>query len=243
MKLKPADFAREAGVSRQAIFAKIKNSTLMVDSAGFLDTDNPINSAYISDPDRKRRQAAIAPPMPPAGTGTETTTTSTLPPIPASLPAAIQTEEGIAAAAGVPAKLLSLTLRELVVGYNGLYNLEKHARTLRELVVSAEKEQRMQERGLKLIERDFVTSRLFQYIDVLMRQIIEYPESAADAIVAKIMSEGPDARGDLVFMMRDNLGRIIAGAKDQIIKELNGLRGKYQKELEENTPEAVNEAL
>jgi hypothetical protein len=226
MKLKPADFAREAGVTRQAVSAKIKNSTLIIDAAGFMDTENPVNAAYISDQGRKSRKAAAWPP-----------------PVAAASPPPLipQTEAEICAAAGVPAvELLSYTLREIVAKFNGLYNLEKHAKTLRDITMAAEKEQRMAERSLKLIEKDFVTSRLFQYVDVLMKQIIEYPEGAVDTLVAKVLSDGPDARGDLVIMLRDGLGRIIAGAKDQLIKELNGLKGKY---AEADKLEEINEAI
>jgi hypothetical protein len=227
MKLKPADFAREAGVTRQAVSAKIKNSTLIIDAAGFMDTENPVNAAYISDQGRKSRKTPSAPPpvaaasMPP-------------PPIP-------QTEADICAAAGVPAvELLGYTLREIVAKFNGLYNLEKHAKTLRDITMAVEKEQRMAERSLKLIEKDFVTARLFQYVDVLMKQIIEYPEGAVDTLVAKVLSDGPDARGDLVIMLRNGLGRIIAGAKDQLIKKLNDLKGKY---AEADKLEEINEAI
>ncbi|MDR3335559.1 MAG: hypothetical protein LBT16_00005 [Treponema sp.] len=110
--------------------------------------------------------------------------------------------------------------------------------------MASEKEQRIQERALKVIEKDFVRSRLFQYIDVLMRQIIEYPEAAIDAFVSKVLSEGPDAKEELVSTMRAGLGRIIAGAKDQVIKELNGLKDKYTAtdKLEEIN-EAIREAV
>ncbi|GHU41110.1 hypothetical protein FACS1894190_08820 [Spirochaetia bacterium] len=88
------------------------------------------------------------------------------------------------------------------------------------------------------------TLRLFSYIDVLMRQLMEYPESVMDAFVARVLSEGADCRGELVSMMRDGLGRIIAGAKDQVIKELNSLKGKYTgndkiDEISETIREAV----
>jgi hypothetical protein len=231
MKLKPADFAREAGVSRQAIFNKIKNKTLIVDPVGYMDTDNPINSAYISDPDRSRRKAAAASSLPAPGT---------ISPAGQAAPAAgaeaapgppvLKSDTDIAAAAGVAVEMLSLTIRELVIGYAGIQGIERYARTLRDLTATAEKEQRTKERGLKLIEKDFVTSRLFTFVDVVCKQIIEYPESAADAIIALALSEGPESRPSLVNMMQEGLGRIIAGSKNQIIKELTGLKGKYQKE-------------
>jgi hypothetical protein len=227
MKLKPADFAREAGVSRQAISTKIKNNTLMVDPAGYLDTDNPINSSYISDPDRSRRRAANSAPAiitaPPGQAAAG-------PPVP---PPGLKDDTDIAAAAGVAAEMLTLTIRELVIGHAGVQGVERYARTLRDLTATVEREQRTNERGQKLIDKDFVTSRLFTFVDVVCKQIIEYPESVADAIIAMILSEGPESRPSLVSMMQEALGRIIAGSKSQIIKELAGLKGKYQKE--ENT--------
>jgi hypothetical protein len=238
MKLKPADFAREAGVTRQAVGAKIKSNTLIIDPAGFLDTENPVNSAYISARSRSGRRAAPGPaPASPANPATPG-------PVPPSPPPIHQGFDISAAAGGIPAELLSLTLREIVLKYNGLYNLEKHAKILRDLTMASEKDQRIQERSLKLIDKDFVTSRLFQYVDVLMKQLIEYPEAAVDSIVAKVLSDGPDARADIIISMRDALGRIIAGAKEQIIKELNGLKGKYNgmDKLEEIN-KAIREAV
>jgi hypothetical protein len=232
MKLKPADFAREAGVSRQAISTKIKNNTLIVDAAGYLDTDNPVNSAYISDPERSLRKAAASFPAPAAGIAPATG--------PPPSAAGARSDADIATAAGTAAEMLSMTIRELVMAHAGVQGIERYARTLRDLTATAEKEQRTRERGLRLIEKDFVTSRLFTFVNVICKQIIEYPESAADAIIAKIMSEGPEARPALVSMMQEALGRIIAGTKSQIIKELDGLRGKYQRE-EDKIPEIAGE--
>jgi hypothetical protein len=233
MKLKPADFAREAGVSRQAVSTKIKNKTLIVDAAGYMDTDNPINSAYISDPDRPRRKAALS--SPPAVPGTTAspaasaarTASATGPP---AFPAGAKNDADIAAAAGTAVELLSMTIRELVMAHAGVQGIERYARTLRDLTATAEKEQRTRERGLKLIEKDFVASRIFTFVDAVCKQIIEYPESAADSIIAKVLSEGPEARPSIVSMMQEALGRIIAGTKNQLIKELDSLRGKYQQE-------------
>ena len=226
MKLKPSAFAREAGVTRQAVRAQMKKGLLVVDAAGFLDTDNPINSAYISA--RSRRGAHR--------TANSYFPESNIAPTRSLLE---QQDAEFAKSAGVPAELLTMTLRDLVIRFNGLYGLEKHAKILRDVMMAIEKEQKIQERGLKLIEKDFVTSRLFQYIEVLMKQIVEYPESVTDTVIAKVLSEGPEARGTLVVMLRDGLGRIIAGAKDQIISELESLKGKYTGNASE---ESLNES-
>ena len=47
MEVSKADFARMAGVSKAAISKKSKNKRLIVNSAGLLDTDNPINRMYL----------------------------------------------------------------------------------------------------------------------------------------------------------------------------------------------------
>jgi hypothetical protein len=225
MKLKPVEFARQAGVTKQAISAKIKNQTLIIDAAGFLDTDNPINSAYISDPGRKAKKTALSVLAAPGATAppgeTATGTSPSASPIPV-------TDAEIAAAAMVPAtELLNYTLREVVMRFGGLYGLEKHIKALRELTATAEREQKMDERAVRLIPKDFVMSGVLAYLNYLNRQLIEYPEMAVDKIVPKIISDGPEARGEVILIMRDGISRIIAGAKEQAKKELNSLRGRY----------------
>lgn len=223
MKCRPADFAKKAGVSKQAIHAKLKNKTLVVDDAGFMDTDNPVNSAYISDTGRRARNIVQFP----VPAGTKAVSTAPAPPAEAS-PAVPMTEADIAAAAGVPAtELLNFTLRDIVIKFSGIYNLEKHARTLRDITMAAEKEQRMAERALRLIPKDFVSSRLFPFLNMLMKQLIEYPESVADHVVSKVLADGPEAREAIILMLRDGLSRIIAKSKEQVIKELDSLRSRH----------------
>jgi hypothetical protein len=223
IKLRPADFAKQAGVTKQAVHTKIKNKTLVVDDAGFLDTDNPINSAYISDTGRKRRNIVPFP-----VSGAPAPIAANFAPQPGGVAPAPMTEADIAAAAGVPAtELLNYTLRDVVIKFSGIYNLEKHARTLRDITMAADKEMRMQERSLRLIPKDFVTSRVFPFLNMLMKQLIEYPEAVADNIVSKVLADGPGAREAVILIIRDGLSRIIAKSKEQVIKELDSLRSRH----------------
>jgi hypothetical protein len=80
---------------------------------------------------------------------------------------------------------------------------------------------------MRLVPKDFVMSGVMAYLNYLNRQLIEYPEMAADKIVPKIISDGPNARDEVILTMRDGISRIIAGAKNQAIKELNGLQGRH----------------
>ncbi|MDR1389079.1 MAG: hypothetical protein LBJ31_03805 [Treponema sp.] len=235
MEVKPAEFARLSGVSRQTISGKIKNKTLILNSGGMLDTENPVNAAYMSRhgpggnmgggfgfsaaPPPAKKNGASSGIGPPLQTG--------------AAPGRAGTDSIIAQAAGVPVALLNLTLRELVTRYGGnLLSLEKHAKILRDLTMASEKEQRIQERRLALIEKDFVVSRLFQFIDVLMKQLIEYPESAASSLAATVLAHGeaglPAARAEISGKIKSGIESIISSAKQQIITELNGLKSKYQ---------------
>jgi hypothetical protein len=47
-EVKPAEFARICGVAPSVISRKMKNGTLIRNAAGFLDTENPVNSRYAS---------------------------------------------------------------------------------------------------------------------------------------------------------------------------------------------------
>jgi hypothetical protein len=60
-----------------------------------------------------------------------------------------------------------------------------------------------------------------------LKQLLEYPDAAVDEIMAIVISQGADARPHIVVAMKRGLGKVIAGSKDHIVKELNGLREKY----------------
>ena len=209
------------GVTRQSIFAKIKKGTLIQNSAGKLDTENPLNAGYLSEKRRQQEEAqAIT-----GSIATKQTGGIQSPILHRNLP-----EPVAASAIGVPAELLNLTLKELVMRYSGILPLEKYAKILKILVESAEKEQRIKERRLTLVDKDFVISRIFQYVDNLMIQILEYPESTADDIVARVLAEKEAARHTVVETMKTGLSKIIANAKEQVINELNGLKHKYHED-------------
>lgn len=221
MEVLPAEFARQAGVTRQSIFAKIKKGTLIQNSAGKLDTENPVNAGYLSEKRRQQEEAqAIT-----GSIATKQTGGIQSPILHRNLPDPVA-----ASAIGVPAELLDLTLKELVMRYSGILPLEKHAKILKILVESAEKEQRIKERRLTLVDKDFVVSRIFQYVDNLMIQILEYPESTADDIVARVLADKETARHTVVETMKTGLSKIIANAKEQVINELNGLKHKYHED-------------
>jgi hypothetical protein len=248
MEVKPAEFARLAGVSRPSISGKIKNKTLIVNAAGLLDTDNPVNARYISTQNRKAAEAATAIYT---GKGSNPVSPGKPPASGAVLPAApLADDYTIAQLALAPREVLGLTIRELILKFPGLDKIERYAKILKDITMAAEKDQRMKERSLTLIEKDFVVSRLFGFIDTLTKQAFDFPEAIADRIIALSKAQGEAARNDVVLIMREGIGRVVAGAKDQIIAELNALKSKYQndsrsdykfEELKQAIEEARNE--
>ena len=211
-----------AEVTRQSVYSKIKNRTLIVNAAGMLDTDNPINSRYLSD--QRRRKGGLAPAqLPPDSHGGD----GAPPQYPGPRHPLLKGDAAIAAEAGVPQELLDLPLRDLIVRFGGLYGLERQAKILQQITAANDRYQKTQERGLKLIPKDFVQGTTIQFIKNLSRQLLEYPDAAADELIAKVHAHGTDAKPEIILVLRGGLGRIITGAKEEIIRDLEMLKGKY----------------
>jgi hypothetical protein len=228
MEVKPAEFARIAGVSRPSISEKIKNKTLIINAAGMLDTDNPLNASYISKHKQRQAEAAAADyaksggvvSIAPHEKFTGVNFQSAVP----------QDNFQLSQLAGVPMELLNLTMRELVLKYPGIDKIERYAKILKETTATAEKYQRMEERNLTLVSKDFVISRVFTFLDTLVKQALEYPEAAADRIISLVQAEGEGCRLPVIEAMREGLSRVVSGAKEQVITELKTLKSKYQKD-------------
>jgi len=223
MEIRQAEFARLAGVSRATVSEKIKNKTLVVNSAGRLDTDNAVNSAYLAN---RRQKASDALSGGPIIQGNEKGKPNSSPSRGSSTTWTTTTATG--SQTGVPEEKLGLTIRDLITKYGNMANVEKYVRILKDLTAADEKDQRVRERRLSLIEKDFVVSRVFAYLDVLMNQLIDYPESVIDMIIAKVQMDPSAARVDAVITLRNGMTGIIGNAKDVIIKEINSLKTKYQ---------------
>ena len=205
MEVSKADFARMAGVSKAAISKKSKNKRLIVNSAGLLDTDNPINRMYLEKHQKElNKMSGVIPgisagaPVAPA----EPTAPAAVLPVPSAPGAAIpgQPAETTTTAparrtykdstgpkleyAADANKMLNMTLRELLQNYNGLDGIEKYAKILKDLMAADERAQRIQERRQLQIPKDFVISRLFGYINQQNNRLLDLPESMADQLIA-----------------------------------------------------------
>lgn len=224
MEVTPAEFARQAFVSRQSINGKIKNGTLIVNSAGKMDTDNPINRAYLEKHRNQLQQDAA----------TEAFLQKQKMEIQAAAEKSanellenIQNNNQISAA-----ELQGMTLGEIVRKFGNLEGIDRFVKLQKDLVTIEEKNQRLQEKRLQLLPRDFVIARLFGFQQQQASRVLDVPEAGADQIVAMVMANPDGCRQKIIEYMRDLLSRAIGGAKDHVVNELSSLRAKYDDSME-----------
>jgi len=233
-EVRQAEFARICGVKPPVISRKIRNNTLIRNAAGLLDTENHVNARYIAKCRLKANNKAIDTPIHQEDKR----------PIPAPVDFSRLSDHEISEYSGLPQRLLGYTLRQLVEKFRGLPGMQEYVRMLKDLTAADERYQKVQERRLHLVDKDFVTARLIQYLEMLMKQLLEYPESATDEIIALVQSQGEAARLDVNRKLETGISKIIRNSKEELIKELSGLRSKYQDDdtLSDKIKEAIAEA-
>ena len=238
MEVTQAEFARMCGVSKMAISKKVRaaKNALVVNSAGKLDTDNVINKAYL---DRKtgafsdQMAAAVAGlPAPDAPAVIQEAQPDQDPgqaPAPAPAPAPkVARPAGAVPRPGVilPEQLKRMTLGEMLAKFGNVDNAERYIKMLKDITLSDEKEFGLRCRRQDFIKKEFVTAKVFVFIDQLMNQLLDMPESVVDQIISLVLSDSSAAKAGIVSMLRDNLSRCITGAKDSILHEFAGLRAE-----------------
>jgi hypothetical protein len=233
MEYKQADFCKTYGLEASTVSKAIKRGALQKNTAGLLDDEHTLNKVFLA----KRRIKSVNEALPDDGKNTGR--------VASQIDFSALDDEEIARYAGLPRKLLGMSIRGLVIRFKGIDGLQDYIKMLRDLSAADEKDQKTQERRLQLVEKDFIISRIIHFLDVLMKQLLEWPDGAADGIIATVQSEGAAARHDVVSLMEKGLTEIIKDAKGQIIKEVNSLRAKYQEkdDISEKIKEAVAEAI
>jgi hypothetical protein len=229
----PAEFARICGVASSVISRKTRNKTLVKNAAGMLDTENPVNARYMNRRRLKSNNKALE------------FVDVKEEPKPSPVDFTHLTDHEISEYAGLPQRLLGFTLRDLVIRFKGLPGMQDYVKMLKDLTAADERDQKVRERRLQLIEKDFVIARLVQYLDVLMKQLLEYPESIVDEVIALVQAQGSDARLNVSRKLENGISKIIKDSKEQLIKELSGLRAKYQDAdgLDQKIKDAVAEVM
>jgi hypothetical protein len=233
VEYKQADFCKTYGLEPSTVSKAIKRGALQKNTAGLIDDEHTLNKVFLAKHRLKSTNEALAD----DGKNTER--------VVSRIDFSALDDEEIARHAGLPRKLLGMSIRELVIKFKGLDGLQDYIKMLRDLAAADEKDQKTQERRLQLVEKDFIISRIIQFLDVLLKQLLEWPDGAVDGIIATVQSAGAASRHDVVSLMEKGLMEIIKDAKGQVIKEINSLRAKYQEadDISEKIKEAVAEAI
>ncbi len=136
---------------------------------------------------------------------------------------------------GLPARMMNLTLYELVKRYGGPMNLESWSKILQRLMGAMSQDQKIQTDRLKLIEKDFTISKIFIYLETLSNRLFDYCESLPIEIISFSQSEPETAEIKTKQKMRKDISILLKESKDSITKELENLKNKYQKKDDSTT--------
>lgn len=261
MEVTASEFARMCGLSPMAVSKRIANGTLIRNAARRIDTDNPVNRSFLETKQNKLKmklqmkqlEAGIKEASSPAanssridelcntifsdvagGRETQAQNDSASQSIAEKPNTPAAAAHGITVGSGSAKELMSCTMGELLRKFNSIDNIERFSKIIRDLSAAEEREQKLQERRLIQVPKDFVVQRIFGYMDQLMNQLLDVPEAVCDQVIAVSLANGDDKRNMVMSILNDNLTRCISGAKSHIVNELSALRSKYDKQENEN---------
>lgn len=132
---------------------------------------------------------------------------------------------------GLPERLSNLTLKQLCLQYGSQMQLKGYVDILNALMSAMKRDVDIQEKRRALIEKDFVSAHLFQFLDVMINQIFDYPESAIDEFIAEIKADEKKARLKIPEKMRKDFSKIINEAKKNINRQIKKLNERHSDEL------------
>lgn len=135
---------------------------------------------------------------------------------------------------GLPAKMMKLNLKQLVIRYGGPLMLDSWSKILQRIMSANEKDQKIQERRLELIEKDFVISRVFSFLETLSSRLFDYTENIPISIIALVKSGVENMDFKIKEKMRKDFSILIRDAKENINRELENLKKKYEKGKDES---------
>lgn len=261
MEVTASDFARMCGLSPMAVSKRIANGTLIRNAARRIDTDNPVNRAFLETKQNKLKmklqmkqlEAGIKQATSPSknsgkfdelcntifsdaanGRKKQAPNDSGSQTVAGMQKAPGAVAQGITVSSGSAKDIMNCTMGELLRRFNSIDNIERFSKIIRDLSAAEEREQKLQERRLVQVPKDFVVQRVFGYMDQLMEQLLDVPEAVCDQVIAVSLANGQDKRESVMNILNDNLTRCISGAKSHIVNELTALRSKYDKQENEN---------
>lgn len=250
-----SQLSKITGVSRQAVSSAIKRDLLIINSGGKLDTQNPKNLKWLKGKgksendviryleeilkkDKKKNKK-----IPKSNPLTKIRKKNNKNDIPIDKINTLEKyidksqdkdfdEIEFENISGLPAKMMKLTLYQLVINYGGPMMLDSWSKILQRLMSASEKDQKIQERRLELIEKDFFISKIFKYLEVLSNMLFDYAKSSPAGFISLVKSGIENIEFEIEKKTSKDFSIMIRDTKENISRELENLKKKYQKDNE-----------
>lgn len=262
-EISQSQFAKIAGVKRQAVYMAVKRNNIVINSAKLIDTENKQNVAwlrshgksekdviqYLADIQQKEKKPKIkkvrSNPIPKIREKLKKKQVQVEPEKTQIIQEYIepklqdddenqnenkgQDEIDFENVTGLPARMMDLNIKQLVMRYGGPMMLDSWSKILQRLMSANEKDQKIQERRLELIEKDFVIARLFSYLETLSSRLFDYTENIPVELIALVRSGADNIEFQIKEKMRHDFSILIKDTKENINRELENLKKKYEK--------------
>lgn len=131
---------------------------------------------------------------------------------------------------GLASKMMNMSMKDLVFRYGGQLQLDGYSKILQRLMSMALQDQKMQERRLDLVEKDFMISSVFSYLNILSDALFDLAESQNKIIIATVKSDPEKAEIVIRDMRLKSYSKIIKEAKRSINNSIKQLKSKYDRD-------------
>ena len=243
--------------TRQGIYNAIRRGNIVSNSSGLIDTENKKNAEWIknhgvSENDiiqylneiqekekQKKKNKSISNPIPKIRNKTEEKETEVKPEIIQKTQEYFEPKRGneelqFENESGLPSEMMKLTLFQLVKKHGGPMMLTNWSLILNRLMSAQEKEQKIMERRIELIEKNFVISQITLYLETLSNYIFDWADSMPVQIISLVESDKKTAEFKIKKKLTDDFSIILKNTKQKILKQLEGLKRKYNKNDDSN---------
>lgn len=251
-EIRKAWLSKIIGVSRAAIANAVRRGNIIVNSAGLIDTENEKNLAWLNKHNKseldvkqylaeiqkkekeKEKVKPISNPIPKIRKKIKEKEVEIDSDKINTIQSYIETgktqeEINFENRSGLPSEVMKLQLFQLVEKYGGPMMLTDWSLILNRVMTARLTEQKIRERRLELIEKDFVISRLMHQIEILHKQLFDYSESAPIQIISIVKSGGETIEFEIKKNMRKDFSILLKDTKEKINQELESLKKKYEK--------------
>jgi len=230
--IKAVSIARLAGVKKQYVSTEKEKGNLIIDKNRMFDIDNPINADWLRrrgvDMDQLKKTAEAETEKKKlsdakkksSSTGRKKKEVAKI-----NKASGRMSEADFESLTGLPYKLHNLTIEQLAMQYGAQMHLKSYIDILNVLMSAMKKDVEIQVRRAELIDRDLVNAHIFQFLDVLLNQFFDWPESIIDGVIAEARADEKMARLKLPEKFRKDFSKIVKQTKKVIIDDLKKLGG------------------